>query len=154
MGFPRSSTQKLGFMGKGAPAGVCATPSSPPGGKRRDPRLDVDGGVFVKVTGAEKESDIPETKLFHSVKNVSRGGMLLWGNKKLRVGAVLHFVVAFSDNGKSFRLTGEVRWTREPTEGFCQAGMMFLPTSQDIEAWRTHVDRRLAQSNRPAWGKM
>ena len=104
--------------------------------RRGEARIYRSGEIFVEVASAEPgEQALPEI-IRCEVLDLSATGAQLLADEDMLKGAILTLVVDLDEYEDTFRLAGEVRWSRSCRDGYL-VGFEFLDSEQTgIDDWK------------------
>jgi uncharacterized protein (TIGR02266 family) len=101
--------------------------------QRRYPRIEAN--VYVDYTGEE-------VLLFHTIENISLGGISIVAPTVEKIGTTVELVLNFPDNPLNLECFGEVVWSHEGEEG--RMGIKFLSLTEDqktrLRAFLARID--------------
>lgn len=116
---------------------------------RKHHRLSFEGTIFIELVSSGMEENQPSEVVLCKTIDISRNGLLVWVNRELTVGAILHICVELSEKDLTLYLTGEVKrcsHDKYSEERWRVAFELLNATDSDIDAWRTMVERMNEQS--------
>ncbi len=112
--------------------------------RRRQPRLDRDDALFVRVGWADREVVEEGQTLRCSTENVSSDGLRVRLPEVVPEGTLVELWIRVTGRPGTFLLKGTTRWSTALEDGSALVGIQLAEEpAEDIEAWRALVAEKL-----------
>ena len=112
--------------------------------RRRQPRLERDDTLFVRIASATGEAIEEGQSVRCSTENVSQDGLRIRLSEAVPEGTFLELWIKFSDRPGTFLLKGVTKWSRRRDDDTVLVGIQLADDSvEDMAAWRATVAEKL-----------